>query len=254
MSTKDTTKTKKQGLKIEVTQPADFEPVADISVTTTELLSKLVNQILRPTFTGDYKGCHITATPVNGQGLVLETRLYFKILTDAEYSNKDLIFAFQPTSVAAKTNSDEIVSKLERISLLSDRNLRNSMTITEDGKSALSEFIIPQAKNSDGSVRWNECMNVTVSGNNSFVCVFRVDINKIVGKIFGEKGSDGTPLYYTLQPTYQIGGSSIFGNQNSDIWTLNVIRIHHGGLSMASKIMGIPVPSEYGMPQMVVAE
>ena len=253
MSTTKENETKKQALKIEVTQPADFEAVADISVTTTELLSKLVNQILKPTF-ADYQGCRIMATPVNGQGLVLETRLFFKILPDAEYTNKDAIFAFQPTSVAAKANNDEIVSKLERISLLSDRNLRNRMSITEDGKSALSEFIIPQAKNSDGSVKWNECMNVTSSGNNSFVCVFRVDINKIVGKIFGEKGSDGTPLYYMLQPTYQIGGSSIFGNQNSDNWAMNVIRVHHGGLSMASKIMGLPVPSEYGMPQMVVAE
>lgn len=245
--------TKKEMLKIEVAQPADFSPIGDIEITTTELLAKTVNQILEPVFR-DYAGCDIRVVPVTGRGLVLESRLYFKLLNEVEYKDENSIFAFVPASLKSDNKgSDEIISRLQRISLLADRNMNNRVSITDDAKSALAEFIVPQAKNPNGNVRWNECTNVILGANNTFSCVFKLDINRIVAKIYGEIDKDNTPLYYMINPSVQIGGSTIYGNQSSETWALNIVRVHHGEISKVSKMLGITVPSEYGMPQMVPA-
>ena len=254
MSTTKDTEAKKEALKIEVERPADFNAIGDIEVTTTELLAKTINQILKPTFNGDYSGCNIRVVPVTGRGLVLESRLYFRILSEAEYNDPNKVFAFIPASFKQKKDGNTIVSTLQRISLLADNNMNNRVTVTDDAKSALAEFIVQQAKNGNGEVKWNECTNVQSSGNNTFACVFKIDINKLIAKIYGEVDKDGTPLYYSIYPTMQLSGAGIYGNQECETWGLNIIRLHHGEISKVSKMLGLPVPSEYGMPQMVPAE
>lgn len=246
------TEVKKEALKIVIDRPADFNAIGDIEVTTTELLAKTINQILEPTF-NDYAGCDIRVVPVTGRGLVLESRLYFKILSENEYNAENGVFAFVPASFKQKKDGNEIVSRLQRISLLADSNMNNRVSITDDAKSALSEFIVPQAKNGNGEVKWGECTNVITTGNNTFAFVFKLDINKLVSKIYGEIDKDETPLYYMIYPTMQISGAGIYGNQGSETWGLNIIRLHHGEISKVSKMLGLPVPAEYGMPQMVPA-
>lgn len=252
MSNKETEVTK-EPLKIKVVTPADFNSIGDIEITTTELLGKAINQLFAPAF-DDYAGCDIKVAIVPNKGLVTEGRLIFKVLSEAEYSNPDGVFAFVPTSLKNKNTGNDLISKLNRITSLAERNVNSGITITEDGKSALSDFIISSAKNSNGEVRWNECTGNQNTGTAVFPIVFKLDISKIVAAIYGETDKDDTPLYYSVTPINQIAGVAIYGNNTSDTWALQILRLHHGEISKVCKIVGLPTPSEYNMPQMIPAE
>ena len=61
-------------------------------------------------------------------------------------------------------------------------------------------------------------------------------------------------MYYSVTPINQIAGVAIYGNNTSDTWALQILRLHHGEISKVCKIVGLPTPSEYNMPQMIPAE
>ena len=240
------TQEKEHDVRIRVDKPADFDPTMETQITTSNELSRIINNLFSQAF-ADYYGCILMSSYLPGVGMVTIPRLYFKVLQDQAYDDPNMIFAFNPVGRVSKNDKNDMFARIQRVSNITSAPASRKVEITDDGKNALLEFMVTTGQKKFD--QWDSAFNTIPSRNDTFVGLSKLDITKILRKIFGEVDIEGTPLYYAITPTYNIGGRN--GNEN---WILNIHRLHHGAEARAAELVGLCAPDDSGMPPMVVAE
>lgn len=218
---------KKDAYYIKMERPADFDPCQELSITTTRDLSYAVNGVFKGAFS-DYMGCNLVVVPVPNAGFVITPYLYFRLLPPQEYTN-DKFFAFEPTMMKGKQNTF-----VDTLSLLTNPNMTASArmaAITEDGKTALAEFI-PHPKNQQ--INWPQQYAVKTVDGETIISLTSANIYPIVKKIYGGKDEENSMYDYTITPTKQMA----LDNSGSANWVLNIQRKKEKALSRSLDKVG----------------
>lgn len=225
----------KEVLKLNLKQHVPFKPVGDVSITTTTELAKVINEILSQVFK-DYYGCNLQVQykPMGNQGgvYVVVPVLFFHVLKPEEYN--DGTFAFLP--IGANPESD-LVGRVQRIAQMSSAGAK--VTMTEDGKSILEDFVINPNKNQEFD--WNQAYSVQAAGDETFIQVFKLDILKFITKIFGDKDEEGSVQYYQITPIGVLNERNMFKAPSN--WSLNIMRLNHNNEAAAAELLGLFVPN-----------
>ena len=242
----------KHELKIKVDKPADFDATMETQITTSDELSRIINNMMVQVF-ADYHGCAIMCSLVPGLGMVAIPRFYFRVLPDQAYDDPNGIFAFMPVGKANANNQNgsSLYARIQHVSNTVATPMYRKMELTKDGKSALIDLMAngDYGKKFD---QWNTCYQIIPSNRDTFIGLAKRDITKILRKIFGEVDAEGTPLYYAITPAYNIGGYGANGTKEN--WLINVHRLHHGAEARAAALAGLTLPDDYGVPPMVAAD
>lgn len=236
----------KHEIKIRIDKPADFDATMEIQITTSDELSRIINNMMSQVF-ADYHGCSITCSLTPGLGMVATPRFYFKVLPDQVYDDPNNIFAFVPIGKANNNqNKNSLYARIQHVSNTVATPMSRKMELTDDGKSALVDLMMngDHGKKFD---QWNTCYQITPSNRDTFIGLAKLDITKILRKVFGEVDAEGTPLYYSVTPSYNVGG----GNGMPENWLITIQRLHHGAEARAAALAGITLPDDYGVPPMV---
>lgn len=238
-----------EGLKIVLTKPADFDACADVSITTTDELSRAINRIFAGAF-NDFYGIHLAVQNVPGRGLAISPILYFRVLPFSAYEDDSAYFAFNPIAKGGRGVS--MLNRVERVSRYNSP-LDKQVIITDDGKSALEDFmqVAPGKKFNDN--QWQQVYSVIPVGENTFIQLQRVDLLKVVSKVFGEIDEEGTPYYYNVAPARPVSGFN-GAYKAAENWILNIMRLHHGAEARAADLVGLQTPADANIPTMVVAD
>ena len=237
-------------LVIKVETPADFDQTMETQITTSDEVSRIINNLMVQVF-ADYHGCSIVSTLIPGVGMVCTPRFFFKIFPDEAYDDPNAIFAFNPVG-RAKSNGtgNSLYNRIQHVSNTVATPMSRKMEMTKDAKSALSDLMINGAHGKKFE-QWDTAYNLVPTAKDTFIALSKLDITKILRKIFGEVDAENTPLYYAINPVYNLGG---YGTANSkENWLLTIHRIHHGAEARAASLAGITIPDDYGVPPMVVA-
>ena len=242
----------KHELKIKVDKPADFDATMETQITTSDELSRIINNMMVQVF-ADYHGCAIMCSLVPGLGMVAIPRFYFRVLPDQAYDDPNGIFFFLPVGKANANNQNgsSLYARIQHVSNTVATPMSRKMELTKDGKSALIDLMAngDYGKKFD---QWNTCYQIIPSNRDTFIGLAKLDITKILRKIFGEVDAEGTPLYYAITPAYNIGGYGANGTKEN--WLINVHRLHHGAEARAAALAGLTLPDDYGVPPMVAAD
>ena len=233
--------TTKEVMKIKMSKPVSFDPVGSIKITTTNELSTIINNIFAQVF-DDYYGCslRIQFQPERGIWIVVP-KLFFKLLKTYD-DNKT--YAFR-TLNSSKGDGD-MVGRVFRVSQSVASGTR--ALITDDGKSVLEDFLItPAVKTS--SFDWNSAFGVVSTDTDTFVQVFKLDINKFIATIFGEKDETGSRQYYQINPTAPINTNTQY--KNAENWSLMILKLDHVNEAYAAELLGYNIPSQTSMPNVV---
>lgn len=236
----------KHEIKIRIDKPADFDATMEIQITTSDELSRIINNMMSQVF-ADYHGCSITCSLTPGLGMVATPRFYFKVLPDQVYDDPNNIFAFVPIGKAnTNQNKNSLYARIQHVSNTVATPMSRKMELTDDGKSALVDLMMngDHGKKFD---QWNTCYQITPSNRDTFIGLAKLDITKILRKVFGEVDAEGTPLYYSVTPSYNVGG----GNGMPENWLITIQRLHHGAEARAAALAGLTLPDDYGVPPMV---
>lgn len=241
----ETAKSTNQAAKLVLTKPAHFDACADVMLSTTNELGRVINDIFSNVF-ADYYGCSITVQMVTSRGFYIIPKLYFHVLSDQEYDREDKVFAFKP--IGKESSSNSLLDKVKNISNVATvmNSPSRGMLFTEDGKSILEDFMLT----TNGKIDFNKCFESKRYTNETIISVFKLDILKIVSKIYGEIDSENTPYYYQITPTFQIGSTPY---KNSENWGLYILRLRHGAEARAAEQYGIAGPSADGISNIIRA-
>ena len=224
----------------------------ETQITTSDELSRIINNMMVQVF-ADYHGCAIMCSLVPGLGMVAIPRFYFRVLPDQAYDDPNGIFAFMPVGKANANNQNgsSLYARIQHVSNTVATPMSRKMELTKDGKSALIDLMAngDYGKKFD---QWNTCYQIIPSNRDTFIGLAKLDITKILRKIFGEVDAEGTPLYYAITPAYNIGGYGANGTKEN--WLINVHRLHHGAEARAAALAGLTLPDDYGVPPMVAAD
>ena len=237
-------------LKID-TEPMNFNASGEVEITTTDELSKIINTLFGNVF-GDYYGCTLEVQPVlqnNIWSYIVIPKLSFQILPKEAYATGDKAFAFMPFE---SQPVNDILGRVQRISRISaSSGVRIDMT--EDGKSVLEDFLLPNVKKEKDSPKfnWAKSYVVEVINNKTFIKFFNLDICAILKKIYGDKieGDKKGRYFYQITPTYKL-------NQNAqykfrDNWDVNILRLNIVNMEKSLVELGYGIPSEQGLANVV---
>ena len=235
-----TTEEKKTALKIDI-EPIDFNSTADVVITTTNELAKLINDIFY-TF-ADYYGCvlDVQFNPALQSYIVVPT-LVFRVLNKDAYKTNNY-FAFMPFD---SQPVNDILGRVQRISRMSGTN-GIKIDITEDGKSVIEDFLLPGVKKPENTkFNWNEVYNPQVINNETYIRVYKLDICTILKKIYGDKvaGDKNGRYYYQITPTYKINATAQY--KQRDNWGINILRLNSVNMNKGLSALGYGAPVEQG--------
>lgn len=228
--------------KINMEKPVAFNATGEVKISTTSELAKMINEVFSQVFK-DYYGCLLTCQfqPERGSYIVVP-KLYFHVLKKEEY--EDGLFAFKPLSAQPQ---DDIVGRVQRLSTISTAT-GVKVAITDEGKSVLEDFIITPAIRQQ-KFDWNTAYDTSATDTETFVYVFKLDINKFLTKIFGDKDENGAPLYYQINPTCLLGAVNQY--KKPDNWGLNILRLNHTNEAAAAELLGMAVPTNNPGPVII---
>ena len=229
----------REAIKISV-DPIPFNPVADIKVTTTLELSKLINDIFFQVFS-DYYGCNIECQFMANRGFIIVPRLYFRVLNPKEYK-EDCYYAFKPLSAQNASNLFERVQKISQMS--GSAAGANTVTMTDDIKATLEDFVISPANNDMKKFDWNSSFTVSSSNADTFVRVFKLDIIKFIKKLYGDKDETGKPYYYQIAPTQPVGAPNQYKEGTN--WAVNILRLSERNQNYAAELLGWGPQGQFG--------
>ena len=235
-------------LKISMEAHTDFNAVADVAITNTDDLGKIINTIFGGVFK-DYHGCKLEVIYMpNNFSFMVVPRLYFQILDKSQYTN-DAVTAFIPMS---EINSNNMITRVQRVAMTS-AIAGVKADITENGKSILEDFIIKNKINDqiikleDGPEKWNQVYRPVVGRTGTFMEVFKLDIFEILRMIYGAKSEDGSKYFYQITPNGSIGAVNQY--QKPTNWNLIIMRLNNNNLNHAAKQLGMAyIPDYDGMP------
>ena len=230
----------KEVLKLSLEKPVSFDAVGDIKITTTTELSKIINDIFVQVF-GDYYGCSLKVQfQPERQAYIVVPRLYFKVLKSYD---PDKNYAFNTLGV---NKTDDMIGRVQRVSQSAASG--SKALITDDGKSVLEDFMITPAVKSN-NFDWNGAFSTVVTDTDTFVQVFKLDINKFISTIFGDHDESGSKLYYQITPTGVVGAANQY--KAPDNWSLFILRLNHVNEAYAAELLGYNIPSQSSMPTVV---
>lgn len=236
----NTTETREE-LKIVLKRPVAFDAVGDIKITTTTELSKVINDIFSQVF-ADYYGCSLKVQfqPERQQYIVVP-RLFFKVMKTYD---PEKTYAFN--TLGANKANDDVVGRVQRVSQSAASGTK--VLITADGKSVLEDFMItPVIKSSNFD--WNSAFSTVPTDNDTFVQVFKLDVNKFVSTIYGDMDATGSKQYYQITPTGVVGAYNQY--KAPDNWSLFILRLNHVNEAYAAELLHLNVPSQSSMPTVV---
>lgn len=222
----------KEPYTIQMAKPADFDPCEEMAIITTKDLSYAVNALFRGGFK-DYMGCNLVVADVPEKGRRVIPYLYFRLLPEQEYT-EDNAYAFCPAITSKQQQKTSQDSFIESLSIITNPTLNmaaRAVTITDDGKSALAEFI-PHPKNS--GINWQNQYSVRFVDGETIICVTTTDIYQLVKKIYGSKDNENTRYRYTILPINPLAtnGNPMTLNMadSTASWILNIRRVKEGAL------------------------
>lgn len=235
-------------LKISMDAHTDFNAVADVVITNTDDLGRIINTIFGGVFK-DYYGCKLEVIYMqNNFSYMVVPRLYFKILDKSQYSD-NAITAFIPMS---EISSSSVLTRVQRVAMTS-ATVGVKVDITDNGKSILEDFIIKNKINDqiikleDGPEKWNQVYRSVVTNNGTFIEVFKLDIFELLRMIYGAKSEDGGKYFYQITPNGSIGAVNQY--QKPTNWNLIIMRLNNNNLNHAAKQLGMAyIPDYDGMP------
>lgn len=230
----------KEVLKLTLKKPVPFDAVGDMKITTTTELSKVINDIFSQVF-ADYYGCSLKVQfQPERQAYIVVPKLFFKVMKNYEAGKT---YAFN--TLGAKSN-DDVLGRVQRVSQSSATGCK--ALITDDGKSVLEDFLItPSIKASNFD--WNSAFGTVPTESDTFIQVFKLDINKFIATIFGEYDETGSKQYYQITPTGVVGNANQY--KAPDNWSMLILRLNHVNEAYAAELLGFNIPSQSSMPTVV---
>ena len=232
--------TSKEVLKISLKKPVSFDAVGDIKITTTTELSKIINDIFVQVF-ADYYGCSLQVQfQPERQAYIVVPKLFFKVMKNYE---DDKVYAFR---TLAANKSDDMIGRVQRVSQSAASG--SKALITDDGKSVLEDFMINPVVKSN-NFDWNSAFGTVPTETDTFVRVFKLDINKFLNVIFGEFESTGANQCSQITPTGVVGNNNQY--KSPDNWSLFILRLNHVNEAYAAELLGCNIPSQSSMPTVV---
>ena len=226
-------------LKIELDQHAEFNATADVLITTTTDECRVINSVFKQVFR-DFYGTSLEVQFQSNLGsYIVVPSLMFRVLPESEYQ-KPGYYAFKTLSAQP---SNDILGRVQRLSKISAVN-GVKVDITEDGKSALSDFVLNIDKNDINKYDWNKSFDIVPNTTDTFIKVYKLDISKILKKIYGDKIDENGKerYYYQITPTYRINGSMQY--KQIDNWAINILRLNQKNQNKALEELGYGVPSD----------
>lgn len=212
--------------------PVSFNPVGEVAMSTTNDLAKMINDIFNKVF-DDYYGCNITVqfNPPTRQ-YVLTPVLYFKVLTKEAYATEGARFGFTPLDV--HTKGSNVLGRVQRIANVVSTT-GPKVAITDDMKDVMKDFVLT---NNIDKFDWSTSYGTQVTGENTFVRMFKLDILKFLKFIFGDKDSNGGECYY--QPT---AIRTVISQQYgvADNWSISILRLNWSNEAYAAQQQGLMV-------------
>ena len=134
---------KKEGMKIVLEKPVDFDGTNESKIVTTTVLSKYINELFKGAFK-DYVGCNIRTVQPNESlaGEMVALDLFFAPNSD---NGKGNVAAFCAAGTDAKASSTPAAKQNIMAACLSHNQLvttTSSMVVTTDGVSMLYPLIL----------------------------------------------------------------------------------------------------------------
>ena len=217
MENNKSTETTKTPVKVKVVKPATFMNCADVTFSTSAEVAAAINGMFEAVF-DDYSGCNIVANAVQGRGIVVTPILYFSVRPEAEYADESKTFAFAPI---IKNPGDDIVQR--RMKVLTGSSMINTkVNITEDGNSALADFVLGDFTN-EKKIPWtSDYYNVFSNNMETYIAVSKLDIVKLISKIYGEVDANGNKIFY--QTTAVGPAANSYGRMEN--WIFYILRVH----------------------------
>lgn len=234
---------KKSDLKIVVTDHAAFDGTAITKVTNTEKLAELINDLFKPYF-ADFLGSSLDVQYQQDLHCnIIVPKIYFKVLSDDDYKANTTAF-----KTLGSETANTMIGRVQRVSQSAISGAK--VIMTEDAKSALSDFMLNQQAVKSGKFDWTTCFKVIPSDTGSCVAVFKLDIIAILNAIFGDTDEAGNKLAYQIAPTYPLLTNTY---KTGERWALNILQLNTGNQKSAAEDVGLFMPnSTYSnMPNIV---
>ncbi len=239
---------KPTALKLDI-EPINFNSTADVVITTTNELGKLINDIFGGVF-NDYNGCTLDVQfQPNLQSFIVVPNLVFRVLPKEAYKQNGY-FAFIPFDVQQRGTND-LIERVKKLSLMSNTN-GIKVDITNDGKSALEDFLLPGVKKPENDkFNWGEIFTPMVVNNETFVRVYKLDICTILKKIYGDRvpGDKNGKFYYQITPTYKINATAQY--KQRDNWAINILRLNTVNMNKGLSDLGYGAPVDQGFANVI---
>lgn len=233
----NTEKNKAPEYKIRMIDSADFDPVIEISTKTTKRLSVAINQMFQGAFK-DYVGCHLSVVPMQMNGSMIYTtvaRLVFKVLPIDQYDWTKFHYAFKQDNIKEAS----MVEKIARITT-PQQNYNKFVSITDDGKSALIDFIWHYMKKD--KMKWSDHYQVKIiqDGTPNGACYISfnsVDPIALVKRIYGMYDPEGNPYEYALKPVKPVSVTDTKSGLYN--WLIQIERATPGSAERAAADVGL---------------
>lgn len=192
-------------------EPLPFVETTSTSLTTTTELAMKINTILKSIFR-DYHGCDIVVDNNSNIGITLVFRVLNDINKDDE---KQQIFTF----VDEKKGSG-IVGKINLINSINDANQRHSK-LTDTGAELIYDMLAepvrrnmsPFKPNTIDKIIGETIEQIQYSATQNVYCsVPGIDINRILGILFGSKSNNEGQIYYSIEvkrPVFPQGAAGL---------------------------------------------
>lgn len=218
---------KREPLKLELEETLEFDGVLKSKISTTLDLCTTINELFKPIFV-DYEGCVILPDSVGNLGLFL----YFKDINryPAEGQYKALQLLGQK-----KCNT----TAMQRINNFNTRTRSKTYELTDDCKDLLSEFM----PNNKGKINWNSFVVEQTQNEGSmysiYVRVAGLDLNKIIGKLYGRKNKAGNPVEYCIQLKNPVGYAGMMNPQLQNNYMVIIQQLDTNEVRELCKSMGL---------------
>lgn len=238
--TNTTSTTEETGIKIKLAKPIPFDPVGTIKITTTKELCTIINEIFARAF-DDYYGCNLKVQfQPDMHSYIVIPCLFFRVLKNYDPNKR---YAFR--TLGAASPNESMIDRIQRVSQSVVTGAQ--VDITNEGKYALYDFMIPSVKSSNFA--WKDAFRTVTCGDETFVQVFKLDMLKFITLLYGDVNENKSKQYY------QIVTLNIVGTPNQykapDNWSLSIMRLDYDNEAYAAELLGYNIPSQTTMPTVI---
>lgn len=234
---------KKEGAKIVLETPVEFDGTNESKIVTTTVLSKYINELFKGAFK-DYVGCTIRTVQPNESlaGEMIALDLYFAPNSD---NGKGNIAAFCAAGTDAKASATPETKNNVIAACLSHNQLittTSSMVVTTDGVSMLYPLILNGFKNrlKETSESFSKCGIAVETSTPSqygmnrpviYNIIKGIDINAVMKVIFGDKENSYEFQVTPIKPVYTPVYGSVDNTTVGAKWIYSIIKLDKSNLN-----------------------